>query len=206
MSVNEQTQEPAWSFLTFSCVSVTVPFVRFKVSFAKKKLLQQVYRLSVIERQGREKPECWPNSVTFLIENSWARTWHILRTDSSSTHATTTTQHFRWNDGQLGRTWVFLQVLGVQPIFLFLLRGCWQEAGGLVVCTGSWLAHGSVGRRNLAFSRLFSHPHSRNLVREGVDCYSMISVQNMKRPQWKAKEKWGLCYFPDIFTLMQTGF
>lgn len=57
MSVNEQTQEPAKSFLTFSCVSVTVTFVvSLKVSFLKKKLSQQVHRLSVIERQAMEKP------------------------------------------------------------------------------------------------------------------------------------------------------
>lgn len=57
MSVNEQTQEPARSFLTFSCVSATVTFVvSLKVSFLKKKLSQQVHRLSVIERQARRKP------------------------------------------------------------------------------------------------------------------------------------------------------
>lgn len=51
MSVDEQTQEPARGFLTFSCVSVTVAFVvGLKVSFPKKKL-SQVHRLSVIERQ-----------------------------------------------------------------------------------------------------------------------------------------------------------
>lgn len=40
MSVDEQTQEPARSFLTFSCVSVTVTFVvGLKVSFPKKKVI-----------------------------------------------------------------------------------------------------------------------------------------------------------------------
>ena len=57
MSVDEQTREPAPSFLTFSCVSVTVNFfVSVNISLAKKKLSQKVHRPLVTESQGREKP------------------------------------------------------------------------------------------------------------------------------------------------------
>lgn len=50
------------------------------------------------------------------------------------------------------------------------------------------MAHEIVGKRNLSFSRFFSPPHSRILIRE-EDCHSMLSVQKMKTTLMKAKGK-----------------
>lgn len=60
------------------------------------------------------------------------------------------------------------------------------------------MARESVGKDllNLSFPGPFSHPHSRMLVREGGNCYSMLSVQRMKSPQQKARGKGGLRDLP----------
>lgn len=49
---------------------------------------------------------------------------------------------------------------------------------------------------NFSFSGLFSHLHSRILLREGEDCYSLLSVQKNEKTTVEGKREMKTALFP----------